>query len=80
MSAIENDILEKFRQLDEVSKLRLLATLERETHPPALTLEESIERATALREKLRAKYGDHHFNIQAVLDEIREEASWPRWS
>ena len=80
MSALEADIVEKFRQLDDAGKVRVLAVLEREIQPAQADLATWLEGAAALRSKLREHYGkDHFFGVQTLLDDIREDASWPRW-
>lgn len=77
MSALENEIVNKFRQLDEASKRRLLQVLEHEVEQSrSKALDEWLTWAAAFREQLAGKYGNVHFNIQDALDEVREEASW----
>jgi hypothetical protein len=79
MSALENEIIENVRKLDDAGKQRILAFVEQELRKPQTTLGDWLERATAFREEMSAKYGvNHFFNVQSTLDELREEASWPR--
>lgn len=80
-ASIDQALMAKIRELDDTQKLRVLEFVEEQLNPPALRLEEWLEQATALREELVRKYGeDHFFGVQDALDEIREEASWPRGS
>jgi len=77
MSTLENEIVDKFRQLDEASKRRLLQALEREVEQSGSTaLNEWLTWAVTFREHMAEKYGDVHFGVQDALDEVREEASW----
>lgn len=79
MSALEQSIWDMFQQLDEDSKLRLLKRME-ETTEPDFDFDAWMAKAEALHQQLREKYGTtHFFDVQGVLDELREEASWPRW-
>jgi hypothetical protein len=78
MSALEDEIIEKFRQLDGEARKRVLLSLAQEQEAP-MTLAAALQAASAFRERLRQKYGKGHvFGVQSMLDEIREEASWPR--
>lgn len=80
-ASIDRELTAKIHELDDAQKLRFLAFVEEQFSPPALTLEEWLEKATALRRELVKKYGeDHFFWVQDALDEILEEASWPRGS
>ena len=72
-AALEQEIIEAVRQLDEERQRQVLA-LARDLGQSQITLGEWLDRAHALREELRAKYGDNfYFNTVEVLDEIREE-------
>ncbi len=80
MNTLEQEIIDKFHQLDETAQLRVLASLVAEPDSTKITLKEWLERATAYRARLTAKYGsEHFFGVQTMLDEIREDAPWPRW-
>jgi len=80
MNALEEEIIAKFRQLDGEARQRVLVSLEQEADVSAKSLSEALRDATIFREKLREKYGaGHFFGAQDMLDELREEASWPRW-
>lgn len=46
---------------------------------PKLLLGEWLKQATAFREQLAATYGsDYGVGSQELLEELREESSWPR--
>lgn len=80
MATLEQELIEKISKLDDAAKLRVLAVVQHELETPKLTPSEWLEQAVALSEELRQKYGDgYDFGVQDMLDEIREEASWPRW-
>lgn len=81
MSALEQEIWQKLHLLDRAAKERIFDSLKQELEDsPAITLEEWLEKAEAFSAELRTKYGERYFfNSQAMLDELREEASWPRW-
>lgn len=78
MSALEQEIIEKIRNLDEAQQLRLLQIVE-DMQPKQFDMEEWFRQVDEFRVELRSKYGTGHVNVQGLLDEIREEASWPRW-
>lgn len=89
MAALEQEILEQVKKLNEAKQRqvlefarRLILQTERQSEleaNQAMTWQQWLALADASRAELRAKYGDHHFNSQALLDELREEASeWPR--
>jgi hypothetical protein len=44
-------------------------------------LSDWFDRVEAYQTELKAKCGGHTFAVgsQGLLDELREEASWPRW-
>jgi hypothetical protein len=77
--SFEQQIIEKLHRLDDAQKQRVLAFVERELAKAQVTLGDWLNQATAYRDGLRARYGDDHvFDVQTILDDIREEASWPR--
>jgi hypothetical protein len=88
MNKTELAIIEQIAKLEESEQEKVLAlarqlvnekTNEAEAKP--FDWDDWLDKARKSREELRAKYGDKHFNSQAVLDELREEASeWPRKS
>jgi hypothetical protein len=78
MNKTELAILQKLADLDEATQQQVLGylthlTTSRETVP--LSLGEWMAEAEAFRTQLRQKYGEGHFNTQALLDELREEES-----
>jgi len=81
MVALEREILEQVKKLDEAKQRQVLEFARRLMRQPepeanrAMTWQEWLILADASRAELRAKYGDHHFNSQTLLDEWREEAS-----
>lgn len=78
MNSVESEIIEKFRQLDEQSQVKLLDQLNAEMQSIALPLTQWLSEATTLREQLATKYGSGYIHSQSLLDEVRDEASWPR--
>ncbi len=83
MNQTELAIIEQMAKLDENEQqqiLELALQLVNEKLRTPISLGEWLEQATAFREELRRKYGDQHqVGSQGLLDELREEASWPRW-
>ncbi len=84
MNKTELAIIEQIAQLDEVQQERVLEIarqLVNEKTQKPFSLDTWLEAARQSRVELRAKYGEGHFDSQAMLDELREEASeWPRSS
>jgi len=71
-AAIEQEIIEAVRQLDGERQQRVLEFV-RDLSQPHESLGDWLDRAHALQEELRAKYGDDFvFNSQDALDESRE--------
>lgn len=79
MSALEQQIIELFDQLDPDARLRIVSQLQAKQARPSAT-DEALERLKAVRQNMIAKYGVNHVDVQTLLDEIREDESWPRWS
>jgi hypothetical protein len=79
MSALEREIVGKFRQLDDEARRRLLAELEREAASvqplpdDALSLADWLEGARALREEMRARYGQLSYSISDLIRDTHEE-------
>jgi hypothetical protein len=72
-SALEQEIVEAVRQLDEEHQRQVLAFAQ-DVSQTKITLGEWLDRADAFQNELRAKYGDDFvFNSQEALDESREE-------
>ena len=77
MATIEQEILEQIRSLNDSEKQLVLAFVQglRMVQPD----DEWFGRVAAFQDVLRAKYGDQYqIGVQQLLDELREEASWPR--
>jgi hypothetical protein len=73
VSALEQEIIDCVRKMDEAQKARLLAPIE-DMEMPKMALGEWLEMATAFQEKLVAKYGANYiFDSESVLNKIREE-------
>jgi hypothetical protein len=80
MSTLENEVRDKFRQLDREAQLSLLEEWKFIYEPEeVMDDEEWLEKAKALHAELVAKYGEgHYFDSVDVINEIREEATWQR--
>jgi hypothetical protein len=70
MSALEQEIIAKFAQLDDEAKARVRSAL---VESPSTTEADWLEQARALREEMRAKYGTLRFSAVDLLNEAREE-------
>lgn len=81
MSAVEqsaSEIMEKFLHLPIEWRRRVLVQLQQTFDEPKIPLGEWLEKATAFRAELRAKYGEnHYFGTQEILDELRDELPYP---
>lgn len=80
MSAREQEIIDKFRQLDHSARQRVLATIEREaeTEPKQATFDYAAWWAgvDALQTAIRARIGEREtVGALSLLDELREEGS-----
>lgn len=84
MNKTELAIIEQLAQLDQPQQEQLLEVARRlvsEKMQKSFSLGKWLDLAHQSRAELRAKYGQHRFNSQAMLDELREESSeWPRTS
>jgi hypothetical protein len=78
MSALEQELIDRIRQLDEASQRRVLAFV-LELEPKPFDFEQWMKDAEAFRTRLREQYGENYVvgGLQ-LLEELREEASWPR--
>ncbi len=76
MSALEDKIIAEVRKLDEAHQQRLLKIIE-DMQPKHFNFDEWMRGVEALHEQLRAD--GQLISVQDMLDELREEASWPRW-
>ncbi len=78
MSALEQEIYQKFKQLDKAAQQRVIAQLEQEAHSDTETLEpmslkEWIAWAHDFGEYIHNKYGSLPDNSVDLLNEAREE-------
>ena len=84
MSALEQTIIEKIRKLDETQQQKILAyiqNVEEKEDVEDFDFDSWTKQVEQFQAELRAKYGeDHVFGTLDLLDELREEASWPRIS
>jgi len=71
MSALEDEIIRRIRQLDEAQQRELLDKLVVFEEPEP---DDWLERVRTLREELRAKYGVQPFgSVVDMVNEAREE-------
>lgn len=75
MSVVEQEIVEKFQQLDSETQSRIMETLH-QIQEPTLDFGAWRARVATFHSKLRAAYGENYvIGGQELLDELREEAS-----
>jgi hypothetical protein len=80
MSALEKEIFDKVSQLNESQQRQVLEFLQT-IETTSFNWQDWLEQVEAFQTSLKAKYGEqHYFGTQDLLDELREEASWPRRS
>lgn len=81
MTNLEQAILDKVKVLDIEQQQRVLEFVET-LQPTAFDYEKWENQLDEIHAELREKYGEGYFiDVQRMLDEIREEASWlPRMS
>ena len=70
--SVDEQIIEILHELDESQKQRVLSFLIDLT-VPKLSWDEWVKEADKFQEELREKYGDQHFDVVELLNEIREE-------
>lgn len=78
MNKTELAIIQQIADLDESQQQQILVYISRVAQSGQArshALGAALDHADKLREQFRQKYGDTHFNTQAILDEIREESS-----
>jgi hypothetical protein len=82
VSALEKEILEKFRLLDKPARQRVRDQMEQEADSSALVFstfeslspESALDAARELRARLHAKYGERDvISASELLSEIRDE-------
>lgn len=80
MTDLEQIILDKVKVLDTEQQQRVLEFVEN-LQLAAFDYEKWEKQLDEIHAELRKKYGEGYFiDVQRMLDEIREEASWPRTS
>jgi hypothetical protein len=79
MTILEQEVIDKFHKLDPDARKRVLDALELSVNRSETPLAAALKAATDFRLRI-AKEHPAYFGIQDMLDEIREEASWPRQS
>jgi len=84
MTTLHQEIVEKIGKLDTEHQRRVLTYVEdllaAEEAKPKVVVSDWLKRVEAFQAELRVKYGeDFVVDSQSLLDELREEASWPRW-
>ena len=78
MSALEQELFDKILNLDEAHQKQLLQIVD-DMQPKPFNFDEWMQQVEAFQAEMKAKYGeDHTFGTLDLLDELREEASWPR--
>lgn len=76
MTALEKEMIEEFRKLDKAHQQQALQII-KNMQPKPFDFDEWMANAEALHEQLKAD--GQLVRVQDLLDELREEASWPRW-
>jgi hypothetical protein len=73
MSALEQELIDRIRKLDEDRKRQVLLYID-EIDAPRLTLGEWLQDIERLSQELEKKYGANHFPSAAdLINEVREE-------
>lgn len=78
MNTLEQEVIEKFHQLDKAAQKRVRELIAQETEPPAESFDYDAwwAEVEALQADIRARIGDSGtIGSQSLLDELREEAS-----
>ncbi len=82
MSILEQEILDRYRQMSPERRkyIRdLLDVMDKKNTEPGFNFDQWNRRADQLLDDIRAEYGSNYYvGSQDLLDELREEASWPR--
>jgi hypothetical protein len=80
MSALEQEIIEKFRRLDKAAQKRLLQRLEADApvetpalQPGQVTMDEWLAGAGEMRREINTVYGQRQWNSVELLREAQEE-------
>ncbi|MCB9452775.1 MAG: hypothetical protein H6672_15155 [Anaerolineaceae bacterium] len=74
MSALEQEIIDRIRRMNEGQQRHILTLLDEVEGAQTIALGEALRQIDTLRLQLEAKYGADHFTSAVdILDEIREE-------
>jgi hypothetical protein len=73
MSALEDEIIEKFRQLTPENRVRLLSTLQEEVTSQQVNLNDWLKQADAVRFIPRPDSNGHVPSASELVNEAREE-------
>lgn len=73
MSALEQEIIEKYRLLDKEAQQRVRQQMAQDASVEPSTISEWLEAATKLGDELTAKYGKLDVSIADLIRESREE-------
>lgn len=80
MRVLEREILDRVQKLDELQQQQVLKFLDAFI-PKTFDAETWFKNVEQFQAELHTKYGtDYTVDTQSLLDELREEASWPRTS
>ena len=73
MSALEQEIVEKFRQLSPENRVRLLSTLQEEFESQQITIPAWLAEAKTVRVSLRPDSSGQTPSVADLVNEVREE-------
>lgn len=76
MSALEQEVIDKFRLLDNEAQQRVLLQIEQDVSSGSLepmTTEDWLQWAVAFGERIERKYGPNRISSVELLHEAREE-------
>jgi hypothetical protein len=73
MSALEQEIIDKFRQLAPEDRIRLLSTLQEEAQSGQMSILDWLAEADAVRITLRPDSSGHVPSASDLVNEAREE-------
>lgn len=78
MSAVEQELIDRIRRLDENQQRQVLAYIGM-IQPEPFDFASWLHAVEKFQAELAAQYGaSHTFGTLDLLDELREETSWPR--
>jgi glutamine synthetase len=76
MLPAEQQIMQLYRQLDAAARQRIREDIAKLEATPPVPLEQVIHEAALLQNEISTRIGA--IDAQSLLDEVREESSWPR--